>query len=160
MASEKKRAPKPLVRAKKVSRQVRGRALARAVFPVAPPKVELPKSYGRVLAQLKARVERARLSTVMAANSALILLYWDVGHVILDRQRAAGWGAGVIDRLASDLSDAYPDMRGFSPRNLLFMRALADAYPDAPKVKQLVSQLPWGHVIRLIPRVKEPGVRE
>ena len=96
----------------------------------------------------------------MASNSALILLYWDIGRVILERQSKEGWGTGVIDRLAGDLSDAYPDMKGFSPRNLLFMRSLADAYPDAAKVKQLVSQLPWGHVIRLIQRVKEPGVRE
>ncbi|MBZ5638350.1 MAG: PDDEXK nuclease domain-containing protein [Acidobacteriia bacterium] len=139
---------------------MRGRARAEAAFPVAPPRVGLPASYGKVLAQLKARVQQVRLGTVMAANSALILLYWDIGRVILERQHEEGWGAGVIDRLAADLSGAYPDMTGLSPRNLLFMRSLAEAYPDAVKVKQLVSRLPWGHVIRLIQRVKEPEVRE
>ena len=55
---------------------------------------------------------------VMTANSAMILLYWDIGRLILERQERAGWGARVIDRLAGDLSEAYPDMKGLSPRNL------------------------------------------
>lgn len=160
MGGEDKKVEKALAKASDSARRVRGQARAEAAFPFAPPRAGLPASYGKVLTQLKARIEQARLSTVMAANSALILLYWEIGRVILERQNKEGWGAGVIDRLAADLSDAYPDMRGFSPRNLLFMRAFADAYPFAEKVKQLVSRLPWGHVIRLIQRVKEPGIRE
>lgn len=96
----------------------------------------------------------------MAANTAMVLLYWDIGRMILERQQREGWGARVIDRLSMDLREAYPDMQGFSPRNLLFMRSFAEAWPDAEKVKQLVSQLPWGHVIRLLQRVKEPATRE
>ena len=80
--------------------------------------------------------------------------------MILERQDRAGWGAKIIDRLAADLSEAYPEMKGFSPRNLLHMRAFAEACPDGEMVKQLVSQLPWGHVIRLFQRVKEPTVRQ
>ena len=118
MAGERKKSSKTLVKARDSGRRVRGRARAEAAFPVAPPRAGLPASYGKVLAQLKARVEQARLSTVMAANSALILLYWDIGRVILERQSKKGWGAGVIDRLAGDLRDAYPDMKGFSLRNL------------------------------------------
>lgn len=68
-------------------------------------------------------------------------------------------GAGVIDRLSTDLCAAYPEMRGLSPRNLLSMRAFAAAYPEAPIVKQLVSQLPWGHIIRLLQRIKDPDTR-
>ena len=68
--------------------------------------------------------------------------YWDIGRMILDRQQREGWGARVIDRLAVDLRESYPDMKGFSARNLLFMRSFAEACPDAEKVKQLVSQLP------------------
>lgn len=160
MAGERKKVSKTRVKARESARRARGQARGEATFPVAPPRAGLPAGYGKVLAQLKARVEQARLTTVLAANSALILLYWDIGQVILERQRAEGWGAGVTDRLAGDLSEAYPDMKGFSPRNLLFMRAFASAYPDAAKVKQLVSQLPWGHVVRLIQRVKEPAARE
>jgi predicted nuclease of restriction endonuclease-like (RecB) superfamily len=76
------------------------------------------------------------------------------------RQAAEGWGAKVIDRLATDLAEAYPEMKGFSPRNLLFMRSFAEAYPDHEQVKQLVSLLPWGHVIRLLQRIKAPEVRD
>jgi len=95
----------------------------------------------------------------MAANSAMVMLYWDIGHLILERQEAEGWGAKVIDRLSTDLREAYPDMSGLSPRNLLFMRSFAAAYPEPQIVKQLVSQLPWGHVIRLLQRVKEADIR-
>ena len=79
-----------------------------------------------------------------------------MGQTILQRQAAAGWGAKVIDRLSADLRREFPDMQGLSPRNLLFMRAFAAAYPDSALVKQLVSLVPWGHIIRLIQRVKDP----
>ncbi len=95
----------------------------------------------------------------MAANSAMVLLYWDIGRMILDRQEREGWGAKVIDRLSADLREAYPDMQGLSPRNLLHMRAFAATYPDGQLVKQLVSQLPWGHLVRLIQRIKDQDIR-
>lgn len=120
----------------------------------------MPRDYASMLAEIKNRIQQERLRVVFAANAALVLLYWDIGHVILARQERAGWGAKVIDRLAADLRDAYPDMRGFSPRNLLFMRGFAESYPDAEIVKQLVSQLPWGHIIRLLQRVKSSEARE
>ncbi len=63
--------------------------------------------------------------------------------MILERQERAGWGAKVIDRLAADLREAYPDMKGFSPRNLKYMRAFAAAWPDAEIVQRVVARLPW-----------------
>lgn len=141
-------------------RRSRGQPREDSSFPVAPPAAELPEGYVSFLADLKGRVERERVRVVVAANSALVLLYWDLGKAILDRQAAEGWGAKVIDRLATDLAEAYPDMKGFSPRNLLFMRSFAEAYPDHEQVKQLVSLLPWGHVIRLLQRIKAPEVRD
>ena len=90
----------------------------------------------------------------------MVILYWDIGKMILERQEKAGWGAKIIDRLATDLREAYPAMKGFSSRNLLFMRSFAESYPDSEKVKQLVSQLPWGHIIRLMQRVKNPEIRD
>ena len=96
----------------------------------------------------------------MAANSAMVMLYWDIGRLILDRQEKEGWGARVIDRLSTDLREAYPDMDGLSSRNLLFMRSFAAVCPDMQIVKQLVSQLPWGHVIRLLQRIKDPDIRQ
>src|ERR1700677_1386635 len=82
---------------------------------------------------------------VVAANSAMVLLYWDIGHVILERQRAEGWGARVIDRLAADLRESYPEMRGISPRNLKYMRAFAAAWPDRTIVQDPLAQIPWSH---------------
>jgi predicted nuclease of restriction endonuclease-like (RecB) superfamily len=112
-----------------------------------------------VLAEIKQRIRTERLKTVLAANSAMVLLYWEIGQLILDRQEREGWGAKVIDRLSADLREAFPDMQGLSPRNLLFMRAFAAAYPEPAIVKQLVSQLPWGHIIKLLQRVKEADER-
>ena len=96
----------------------------------------------------------------MSANAEMIQLYWEIGKEIISRQESQGWGAKVVDRLAGDLSKAFPDMKGFSPRNLKFMRAFAVAYPEKQIVKQLVSQIPWGHVIRIMQKVKKPRERE
>ncbi len=147
-------------RAENGDRKVRGRTRNGASFPVAPGRGELPSDYVEVLDEIKRRIQEERLRVVLSANSAMVVLYWDIGQLILARQEQEGWGAKVIDRLSHDLSEAYPDMKGFSSRNLLFMRSMAAAYPDRQKVKQLVSQLPWGHIIRLLQRVKDPEVRE
>ena len=159
----KKAPPKSLVTKPLVTsatdRNLRGRKRGDASFPVASASSGVPDGYLDVLTEIKRRIQTARLRTVMAANSAMVTLYWDVGGLILERQEREGWGAKVIDRLSSDLCAAYPDMGGLSPRNLLFMRSFAAAYPDGQIVKQLVSQLPWGHVIRLLQRIKDPDTR-
>ncbi len=140
-------------------RNSRGRKRDDASFPVAPSRSGLPGGYAQVLGEIKRRIGEGRLRVTMAANSAMVMLYRDIGRLILERQESEGWGAKVIDRLSADLREAYPDMGGLSPRNLLFMRSFAAAYPDPQVVKQLVSQLPWGHIIRLLQRIKEPGTR-
>ncbi|MBI4881136.1 MAG: N-6 DNA methylase [Planctomycetes bacterium] len=159
MAGRKKTSKVP-VRAVVPARGSRGRTREGASFPVPPPRAELSRDYGETLNAIKQRIQEERLRVVLAANSAMVLLCWDIGRMILDRQQREGWGARVIDRLAADLRESYPDMKGLSARNLLFMRSLAEVCPDAEKTKQLVSRLPWGHVIRLLQRVKESDVRE
>ena len=159
MAARKKTTKAP-GRAGALTRGSRGKTHGGASFPVSPPRAGLPRDYAETLNEIKQRIQQERLRVVLTANSAMVLLYWDIGRTILDRQEREGWGARVIDRLAEDLREGYPDMKGFSARNLLFMRGFAEACPDAEKVKQLVSQLPWGHVIRLLQRVKAPEVRE
>jgi predicted nuclease of restriction endonuclease-like (RecB) superfamily len=98
--------------------------------------------YRRWLAELKQRVERTRLRAVTSVNRELVSLYWQIGREILDRQQRQGWGAGVVDRLARDLKAEFPDMCGFSPRNLKYMRSLVQAWPDAEFVQQPAAQLP------------------
>ncbi|MHC1578455.1 MAG: DUF1016 N-terminal domain-containing protein [Dehalococcoidia bacterium] len=119
----------------------------------------LPQGYAKFLAGLKERIRTARLKAALSANKELIILYWEIGRSILKRQRDEGWGTKVIDRLAHDLRQEFPDMKGFSARNLLFMRSFAEAFPDETIVKQIVSQIPWGHIIRLPQMVKDPTER-
>lgn len=115
----------------------------------------LPQSYDSFLRELKERIRRVQIRAALSVNGELVLLYWQIGRDILHRQQDEGWGAGVVERLARDLRKAFPEMKGFSPRNLLFMRSLAEAYPDEKIVKRLVSQLPWGHNVRLLQKVKD-----
>jgi predicted nuclease of restriction endonuclease-like (RecB) superfamily len=90
----------------------------------------LPDNYQALLQELKQRIREAQLRASVAVNRELVLLYWRIGRDILIRQERERWGAKVIDRLAADLKKAFPEMKGFSPRNLKYMRAFAETWPD------------------------------
>ncbi|HON08303.1 MAG TPA: PDDEXK nuclease domain-containing protein [Verrucomicrobiota bacterium] len=111
-------------------------------------------NYLRTLEELKGKIRKAQYRAALSVNSEMTLLYWDIGWTILRQQKGKGWGAKVIDRLAYDLKKAFPNMKGFSSRNLKYMRALADAYSDKQIVQQLVAQIPWGHNVRILDYVK------
>lgn len=115
--------------------------------------------YAEFLRTLKERIRTAQVRAALSVNRELVLLYWQIGQEILDRQAKENWGSRVIDRLAADLRQEFPDMKGFSSRNLIFMRGFAEAFPDKSIVKQLVSQIPWGHIIRILQLVKDPNER-
>ena len=119
----------------------------------------IPPDYRGVLEEIKRRVRTQRVRVVLAANSAMVLLYWDIGRTILDRQRNAGWGTRVIDRLSIDLGRSFPEMRGFSTRNLKYMRAFAAAWRNRAIVQRLIAQLPWRQNITLIERLDRQGSR-
>lgn len=118
-----------------------------------------PTGYADWLTDLKGRIHSAQQRATLAVNRELVLLYWQIGQDILARQSAQGWGAKVIERLAQDLRAAFPDMKGFSRANLMYMRAFAQAWPDAEIVQQAVGQLPWGHNLVLLTRLKDPQQR-
>ncbi len=120
----------------------------------------LPKDYPEFLNELKHRIRQAQLRASISANRELVLLYWNIGREILLRQEREHWGAKVIDRLAEDLKKAFPEMKGLSPRNLKYMRAFAEAWPDEAIVQQLVAQIPWGHNVRILDHFKDPSERE
>lgn len=86
-----------------------------------------------------------RLKVVLNANSSMICLYWNIGKAILQKQEEEGWGAKVIDRMAKDLKDAFPDMFGFSPRNIKYMRKFAECWPDFEIVQRVVAQIPMAY---------------
>ena len=113
------------------------------------------KSYIDFLSDVKSRIKEAQIKAAVTVNRELILLYREIGQGILEQQIKKGWGAKVIDHLSADLQKSFPEMKGFSPRNLLFMLAFAEAYPDRQIVKQLVAQIPWGCNIRIIQLVTE-----
>jgi len=119
-----------------------------------------PAGYADWLAELKTRIHSAQQRATLAVNRELVLLYWQMGRDILARQAQQGWGAKVIERLAHDLRTAFPEMKGFSPRNLKYMRAFAEAWPDEQIVQQAAAQLPWFHLCTLLDKLKTRTERD
>lgn len=117
-------------------------------------------TYESFLRDLKARIHSVQTRAALAVNRELVLLYWEIGRDILDRQQREGWGTKVIERLAQDLRREFPEMKGLSSRNMKYMRTFAEAWPEKEFVQQVVAQLPWGHNVRLLDRVKEPQERK
>jgi len=142
------------------NRLSRGRTREDARFTAAPSLAGLPESYAATLQEIKTHLRSARVRAVLAANPIVLEAYWHTGKIILQRQQEAAWGAKVIDRLAVDLRDAFPDMSGLSVRNLLAMKIFAREFPDGPIAQQAVAQLPWGHVLQVMQRLKDPAARD
>jgi predicted nuclease of restriction endonuclease-like (RecB) superfamily len=140
-------------------RLILGRQRLDALFPVGPAKASLPGDYAEALKAIKRRIQKERLRVVLSSNAAMVRLYWDIGRMILDRQKRAGWGAKVIDRLAADLHEAFPDMKGFSARNLKYMRAFAAAWSEQQFVQEALARIPWYHQIALLEKVSGPAER-
>ena len=119
----------------------------------------LPESYSPWLNDLKIRIDNAQQRAALAVNHELLALYWHIGNDITERQTEQGWGAKVIEQLAQDLRTAFPDMKGFSRTNLMYMRAFSQAWTESEIVQQAVGQLPWGHNLVLLTKLKEPKQR-
>jgi predicted nuclease of restriction endonuclease-like (RecB) superfamily len=119
-----------------------------------------PAGYAAFLDELKQRIRTAQTRAAVAVNRELVVLYWGIGREIRARQRQQGWGAKVIDRLAADLHRSFPEMRGFSARNLKYMRALAEAFPEEAFVQEVLAQITWYHAITLLDKVKDAVERD
>jgi len=139
----------------------------------------LPSDYAEWLARVKQRIAGARQRALLSANAEQIRLYHDLGRDILDRQSREKWGAKVIDHLSADLCAAFPDMKGFSTRNLKYMKFFAQQCPDRQFVQQtaaplaligqqsaaqlsqpIADQLPWFHIVILLTKLSDPALRE
>ncbi|HEY9628102.1 MAG TPA: PDDEXK nuclease domain-containing protein [Coleofasciculaceae cyanobacterium] len=112
------------------------------------------EDYSRWLKGLKERIRAAQVRAALAVNQELVMLYWQVGRSILEQQEQEGWGTKVIEKLAKDLKKEFPEIKGFSRSNLMYMRAFAEAYPDEQIVQRSVGQLPWRHNIALLEKLK------
>jgi predicted nuclease of restriction endonuclease-like (RecB) superfamily len=122
-------------------------------------KALVPEGYAQLLADLKRRIQAAQVRASLAVNRELVLLYWQIGRDILDRQERERWGAKVIDRLAADLKGAFPEMKGFSPRNLKYMRAFGEAWPEEAFVQAVLAQITWYHNLAILEKLANPEER-
>jgi predicted nuclease of restriction endonuclease-like (RecB) superfamily len=120
----------------------------------------LPEGYADWLTQLKVDIAQSRQRAALAVNAELVQLYHRIGAEIRQRQQVNAWGAKVIERLARDLSDAFPDIRGFSSRNLKYMAFFAQHCPNGLFGQQPAAQLPWFHVVTLLTKLASPAERE
>lgn len=120
---------------------------------------ERPAGYGEWLADLKARVHAAQQRAALAVNRELLALYWGIGRDILERQVAGTWGDGVLNQVSADLRAEFPEMKGFSRSNLKYMRAFAEAWPEPEFGQQPVGQIPWGHNLVLLTKLKDRETR-
>ena len=129
------------------------------IFPVAPNLSEMSDAYLKFIEEVKSEIQKQRISVVLNANSSMICLYWNIGRGILKKQEEEGWGAKIIDRMAKDLKDAFPEMSGFSPRNIKYMRKFAESWPDFEIVQRVVAQIPWRTNISLMDKLKDEESR-
>ena len=120
---------------------------------------------------LFSKIRTAQTQTAIKVNSALLTLYWEIGNSIIEQQNQNGWGSKIIDLLATDLAKNFSDNKGFSVRNLKYMRAFAEAYPQFPIVQVPLAQsetsivqvplaqITWYHHISLLTKVKDTRER-
>ena len=119
----------------------------------------LPVGYHQFLLNIKKQIKLAQVKAALAVNKEMVLLYWDIGRKIYEKQKEEGWGAKIIDKLSQDLKKGFPQIKGFSTRNLKYMRALALAYKDFEFVQQLAAQIPWFHNCMLLDKGKKHDER-
>jgi len=119
----------------------------------------ISEDYKQWLGDLKTRIHQAQQRASLSVNHELVLLYWEIGSDICQRQEKQGWGAKVIEQLSHDLRVAFPEMKGFSRANLMYMRSFAKNWSQDDIVQQAVGQLPWGHNVVLLTKLKERDLR-
>ena len=120
----------------------------------------LPGDYASLLSEVKERIRSAQYEALRTANKELVALYWDIGAMITRRQNAEGWGKSVVERLANDLQQEFPGVKGFSVQNLWYMRQFYQEYQGSPKLQPLVGEIAWSHNLIIVQRCKDPLERE
>jgi predicted nuclease of restriction endonuclease-like (RecB) superfamily len=120
----------------------------------------LPNDYAALLAEVKERVRSAQYEALKVVNKELVVLYWDIGRLIVERQDREGWGKSVVERLANDLRNEFPGVKGFSVQNLWYMRHFYLEYRDNEKLQPLVGEIGWSHNLIIFQRCKDPLERE
>ena len=130
-----------------------------ASFPSTPARTLMPDWYPEMLASVSGKVAAGRIRAVTAVNQELVATYWAIGNDLLQREASDGWGSKVVGRLAADLREQFPDARGFSPRNLRYMKTFAAAWPKDSMLQAPLATLPWYHQIALLEKLSDSPTR-
>ena len=130
------------------------------IIPIAPNAIEMPEGYLSFIEEIKETVYKSRLKAAIHANRALVLMYWQIGKLVLQKQQEEGWGAKIIDRISFDLKKEFPEMKGFSSRNLKYMRKFAYVWDNFEFVQQVVAQIPWKTNLLLLEKLDDNEERK
>jgi len=114
----------------------------------------LSKEYNSLLENIKPAIQAERTRAIQQLTRSLILIYWDIGKQIIESQAKHSWGKSIVEQLSKDLQATYPGKSRYSARKLWFMRQFYDSYNAFPNMKQLVSEIPWGHHLLIMQKVK------
>lgn len=123
-------------------------------------KVIEKSDYLRFLKEIKEKITSARITAYRGLNRGLIKLYWEIGRAIIERQQRHGWGYSVVEKLSKDLVAEFKAKEGFSPNNLWRMRNFYLTYKDDLELAQLVQEIPWGHNIVIMQKIKSQELRK
>ena len=116
------------------------------------------KDYGQFLDHIKKDIQQSQIKAAIAVNQELILLYWRIGKSLIEKIDHEGWGTKIITTLAHDISRSFPDLTGFSVRNLNYMRRFAESYPDL-NCAAAAAQIPWGHNMVIMDKLENNDKR-
>jgi len=134
--------------------------------------LKTPASYSSLLKKIKNRIHSARGQSILSINKELINLYWEIGKLIIKQQKAEGWGKSIVEHLSRDIRDEFPNITGFSPQNIWYMRSFYVAWAEGIKnlqqpvgdlsgqnLPQVIAEIPWGHNLLLLSKLKNPSLR-
>lgn len=116
--------------------------------------------YSNLLGEIKERIRSAQYAALRAVNKELIELYWDIGRMIVERQKTERWGRSIVEQIAKDLQSEFQGIRGFSAQNLWYMRGFYLAYGNNEKLQRIVGEVGWGHNISIMEKCKDDLQRE
>ncbi len=111
--------------------------------------------YKELIKSIKCEILRSRQIAIRKVNSELIVLYYNIGKNIFLKQKDSNWGDDLIGQIEKDLKKDFPDLRGFSRRNINYMRNLYIFFKNEKFVQQVVAQIPWGHIIVILTKIKD-----
>ncbi len=122
------------------------------------------KEYTSTLTELKKTIHECQLKAITAVNKELVRLYWSIGKTIVEKQKISGWGSNFIEKLAKDLQNEFTGVEGFSRANVFRMKAFFLSYEKVAHAVRLfeslpISEIPWGHNILLMQKLKNDGER-